>query len=412
MMVEVNDHESRGHWTLIKRCDLPPDTKTIMSIWSFKCKRYPDEKLNKHKAHLCSHGGMQTETYAPVVNWASVWLILAIAKIHCLLSKSIDFVLAFPQADLEIPVYMDLPIGFDARDGESCKFYVLRLNKSLYELKQAGYYWFAKLSNGLQDRGFVQSNIDLCVFLGPGCIVLTYVDDCIIVGDTHDWINALIQSLHKEDKNFILQDEGLVDKYLGLDIGQWDASSSELTQLFLIKRSTKFLGINIGKTNQKLTRVGKPLLNKDKDLDDVPWKQDWEYWGAIGILTYLTGSVQPDIAMAVHQCAWFSTNPMRLHEKAVICTWCYLLSTQAKGMVCKPDSTRGIKVYIDANFAWGWDPRDAMNAGNAYSRTGFVVWYAGCPIYWQSKLQTEIALSTAEAKYCIISGSEGDFAHG
>jgi hypothetical protein len=46
MMVEVNDHESRGHWTLIKRCDLPPDTKTIMSIWSFKHKRYPDGKLN------------------------------------------------------------------------------------------------------------------------------------------------------------------------------------------------------------------------------------------------------------------------------------------------------------------------------------------------------------------------------
>ncbi len=67
----------------------------------------------KPKARLCAHGGMQTwgqnywETYAPVVNWASVRLILAIAKIHGLSSKSIDFVLAFPQADLEIPVYMD-----------------------------------------------------------------------------------------------------------------------------------------------------------------------------------------------------------------------------------------------------------------------------------------------------------------
>jgi hypothetical protein len=95
------------------------------------------------------------ETYAPVVNWASVQLILAIAKIHGLLSKSIDFVLAFPQADLEIPVYMELPIGFDAPEGENCTSYVLKLNKSLYGLKQAGYNWFAKLSNGLQDWGFV-----------------------------------------------------------------------------------------------------------------------------------------------------------------------------------------------------------------------------------------------------------------
>ncbi len=94
--------------------------------------------------------------------------------------------LAFPQADLEIPVYMELPIGFDALDGDSHIFCVLRLNKSLYELNLASYNRFVKRSNGLPGCGFVQSNIDPCVFFGPGCIVLTYVVDCIIVGDTHD----------------------------------------------------------------------------------------------------------------------------------------------------------------------------------------------------------------------------------
>ncbi len=75
----------------------------------------------------------------PVVNWASVWILLAIAKIHGLSLQSIDFVVAFPQADLEIPVYMELPLGFDAPNNESRKHYVLHLNKSLYGLKQAGY---------------------------------------------------------------------------------------------------------------------------------------------------------------------------------------------------------------------------------------------------------------------------------
>jgi len=330
MTVEVSDHESRDHWTLTKRCDMPEDTKTIMSIWSFKRKRYPNGTLNKHKACLCAHGGMQTwgqnywETYAPVVNWASVRLILAIAKIHGLSSKRIDFALAFPQADLEIPVYMELPIGFDAPEGEYRKSYVLRLNKSLYGLKQAGYNWFAELSNGLQDRGFVQSSIDPCVFFNHNCIVLTYVDDCIIIGVTHDRINLLIQSLHKREENFVLQDEGSIEKYLGVEIKQRDASSFELTQPFLIEQITKFLGIDNGKTNEKLTPVSKPLLNKD--LDGVR-KYDWEYRGAIGMLTYLTGSIQPDIAMAVHQCAGFSSNPMHSHEQAVMRIGRYLLST-------------------------------------------------------------------------------------
>jgi hypothetical protein len=117
MMVEVSDHESRSHWTLTKHCNLPQDTKTIMSIWSFKRKQYPNGTLDKHKARLCAHGGMQKwdqnywETYSLVVNRASVRLILAIAKVHSLSSKSIDFVLAFCQADLKIPVYMQLAIG-------------------------------------------------------------------------------------------------------------------------------------------------------------------------------------------------------------------------------------------------------------------------------------------------------------
>jgi hypothetical protein len=125
MIHELDDHEKQAHWTLTKRCDLLPGTKTILSIWSFKRKRYPDGTLNKHKAWLCAHGGMQTwgqsywETYAPVVNWASVRILLAIAKIHGLSSQSINFVLAFPQADLEIPVYMELPLGFDAPHNES-----------------------------------------------------------------------------------------------------------------------------------------------------------------------------------------------------------------------------------------------------------------------------------------------------
>ncbi len=53
MVHEVHDHETRDHWTCMQRSDMPENTKTIMSIWSFKRKRYPDGMLNKHKAHLC-----------------------------------------------------------------------------------------------------------------------------------------------------------------------------------------------------------------------------------------------------------------------------------------------------------------------------------------------------------------------
>jgi hypothetical protein len=53
-------------------------------------------------------------------------------------------------------------------------------------LKEAGYKWFAKLSNGLEDCGSVPSSVDPCIFFGQGCIV----------GDSMQRIDALIQSLH------------------------------------------------------------------------------------------------------------------------------------------------------------------------------------------------------------------------
>jgi hypothetical protein len=121
------------------------------------------------------------------------------------------------------------------------------------------------------------------------------------------------------------------------------------------------------------------------------------------MLTYLTGSVRPDIAIATHQCARFSVESMRSHEQAVMRIGKYFLSTKEKGMIYHPDSDRGIEVFVDADFAGGWNPEDALNADNVYSRTGYVICYTGCPIFWQSKLQTEIALSTAEAEYIALS---------
>ncbi len=145
----------------------------------------------------------------------------------------------------------------------------------------------------------------------------------------------MIQSLHKGDENFVLQDECLIDKYLGVEIKQLDDSSFELTQPFLIKRVTTFLGIDNGRTNEKVTPAGKPLLNKD--LNGVPQKYEWEYRGAIGMLTYLTGSVQLDIDMVVHQCTHFIINPMHSHEQVVMRIGQYLLLTKGQGMIYRPD---------------------------------------------------------------------------
>ena len=109
--------------------------------------------------------------------------------------------------------------------------------------------------------------------------------------------------------------------------------------------------------------------------------------------------------MATHQCARFSANPKLCHEKAVKRICRYLLGTLNKGIIFRPDSTKGLECHVDADFAGGWSSGDTTNPESVLSRTGFVILYAGCPIFWQSKLQSEIALSTTESEYIALSMS-------
>ena len=48
-------------------------------------------------------------------------------------------------------------------------------------------------------------------------IVLTYVDDCIIVGNSLKEIDEFIKSLQGGSEEFILTDEGDIDKFLGVE---------------------------------------------------------------------------------------------------------------------------------------------------------------------------------------------------
>ncbi len=128
-----------------------------------------------------------------------------------------------------------------------------KAEKSLYGLKQAGYNWFEKLREGLLVQGFIQSQVDKCVFFKMDCIILTYVDDCIILGKGMTDVDTVIASLHVGSENFQLLDQGSIDKYLGLLIQDIDATLFEMSQPFLIRRILSFLLLDENKTKRRET---------------------------------------------------------------------------------------------------------------------------------------------------------------
>ena len=415
MEKEIDDHTKREHWVIVPRSSMPKGKKAIMSIWSFKRKRLPSGELLKHKARLCAHGGMQKwgenywETYSPVVNMLTVRLLLIICKIHKLHSKSIDFVLAFPQADLEEDIWMEIPLGVDiiSEDGGS---YVLKLRKNLYGLKQGSHNWFKHLQKGLQKRGLKSSEVDPCLYWMKGLTVLTYVDDCILVSTSKQTIDDFVESLKNGEEKFQLTDEGDIDKFLGIEIKHFEDGSFEISQPHLITRILQLLRLDQNNewkssTNSRRIPSDKTILHRDSEGELRKYADHWNYRTAVGMLTYLQGNSRPDISVHVHQCARFSIDPKRSHERAIIGIGRYLLTSRDRGIIYKPDTSKGLECYVDADFAGGWQKADAESADSVMSRTGYVLMYAGCPIHWVSKLQTEIALSTAEAEYIALSQS-------
>ena len=107
----------------------------------------------KFKAQCCVCGDLQTagvdyfETYAPVVQWSTVRLILTDTLINGWTTKQVDYMNAFAQAELSEDVYIERPRGFPRVDRRDT---VLKLNKSLYGLKQAPKSFYSKLRIGLK----------------------------------------------------------------------------------------------------------------------------------------------------------------------------------------------------------------------------------------------------------------------
>ena len=112
--------------------------------------------------------------------------------------------------------------------------------------------------------------------------------------------------------------------------------------------------------------------------------------------------------MSVNQCAWFFNNPRLVLENYLASTSTYIdllysnICLYSCGVVYSTDKEKGVKCYVDEDFAGGWDQADPNDEENSRSLSGYVITYGVCPVLWCSKLHTEISLSTTEVEYIAL----------
>jgi Reverse transcriptase (RNA-dependent DNA polymerase) len=279
-----------------------------------------DERLTKLKARFCVRGDRQKEgvdyfdTFAPVVSWQTVRLMLVLSVILDLATKQVDYTAAFVHAPIDEPpnfdslsteekartgVYVAMPRGFSQPNN------VLKLKKSLYGLKQAPRNFFLHLKGNLESIGFIsQQDLDPCLFISDKVICLVYVDDTLFYSSKESYIDDVIQRL--KDNDMDLHVEGEVAGFLGVHISRdTQQGSITLTQTGLINRIIEATGVL--HMPIKYTPASSIPLVKDDDGEQLDGT--FNYSSVVGMLQYLQNHTRPDITYVVSQCVSFVNFP-------------------------------------------------------------------------------------------------------
>ena len=76
-------------------------------------------------------------------------------------------------------MYLKIPEGVKLKSDQGRS--VLKLERNLYGLKDAGLTWYEHLTAGLTKIGFKPTKSDPCVYTRNSDNIVMYVDDCIII---------------------------------------------------------------------------------------------------------------------------------------------------------------------------------------------------------------------------------------
>lgn len=182
------------------------------------------------------------EPRAAVASWAAIRLILILSTLNNWHTKQIDFVLAYPQAPVEVDnLYMKIPRGFDT-EGANKSECLLHIQRNIYGQKQAGRVWNKYLVSKLIEIGFKQSLIDESVFYCCGNVVYALcADDSILAGPDEHEIDKCVQDMRAIGLD--LTEEGDISDFLGVNIDRKDDGAVRLTQPQLIDQILKDLNL-------------------------------------------------------------------------------------------------------------------------------------------------------------------------
>ena len=351
------------------------------------------------------------ETYASTPSHLSLRILLILSLVNHWDVVTADISSAFLQAPIPEG---ELVLVKPPPELEQNPDVLWKLRKALYGLKTSPKLWQQHLSSKLEELGLRKNKADPCIFMGEKLLVMTYVDDLLIVGEKQEQESFLA----KLSAQFPLKHQTKLDAqtpltFLGKLVeynAQEHSISLHLPTAYYLKLF-KLYGREQAKpsstTGDKLGLSDDPADPLNQPLDPARHKL---YRTAVGKLLWAT-PVRPDITFAVKELCRSLQSPTQQNEKQLKHVLRYLKGSLQYTTCLKPPrkrvveqaSTIEIQAFADSDWA------GCAKTRKSTSGASLALW--GVTIATSSRTQATQALSSAEAELYAMGMAIQDALH-
>jgi hypothetical protein len=371
--------------------------------WVFKIKRGKDREILQYKARWVVKGYEQRygidydQTFAGVAKPSTWRIIFALAAIYGWDIEQMDVKSAFLHGIIDEEVFVELPECWELFQdilGITDPRVILLLLKALYGLKQSPRLWQLTLKKALAKLNFTALFADQSVYRNAktGCIIITYVDDFILIGPQGEAVKRLKVELAN---TFDMKDLGPCNYFLGIRITYQNNRITLCQDAYIRKVLDQF---DMAESRPVLTPLDSGSVDTLVPFEGEASKDDMIlYQSMIGCINYLATQTRPDVAYAASVLSRFLVNPSPAHIKAAKRVLQYLKGTVDFSITYNSAEppVLNLRLFSDADYA---------GDRHTYRSTGaYVGFFAGGPATWQSKRQSVVAQSSTESEYMALS---------
>ena len=445
---QLNQYEQQNTFGL--PCQLPQGSNLLPLLWTYMVK-----DCGTKKARCVCNGSSKMkgtvtlgDTYAGSLEQTGSRIFWSATALYNFITIGADASNAFAEAPAPIaPLYVSIDRQYHEwyKDKYPDKpalptDFVLPVQGALQGHPESARLWAKLIDRIIKELNLIPCTHEPCLYYtknydntGKTVLFLRQVDDFAVACEDKTIAAQVIERINSK-MTINVKSLGTISRFNGIDVEQKREYIKIYNRTYIEKMFAKHDWIRTEPNhihNFPTPMISDPSYQRklettdtptDKEIERLETKFGFGYRQAIGELIYALVTCRPDISFPVIKLSQYSTRPSEIHFEAVKNIYRYLHATIDEGIyywrkdhrndlppgnipICKEDSNyaeEDIHERSQPGHTVMFGAVDSDYAGDTTHRksvTGIILRIAGGTIFYKTKFQDTIAMSSTEAEF-------------